>query len=269
MKILHLSDLHLRDGWYEEQGAVLDAFVKDLKLRLSRATDPWLILSGDFVQAGGDQHFFVLFEAYLDPILRELNIPEKRRIFVPGNHDISRDGVRMTTQLALAERPDDEATFNNHVYTEYRDILFPKFASYFLFEAKLASYGCGEASFGGSGHDVGDGVGVYTLNTALFSFGGVPRADGRPIDDSRLLRIETRRLNRWLQETEFKYRILVMHHPAVQMVDWAKTQLDQLANRSFDLVLQDHVHRSDARYFQTGSGRAVICTAPALFTRKG
>lgn len=191
-----------------------------------------------------------------------------RRVFVPGNHDISRQYIKFATLNALAHADDDETNFNNLIYTEYRDIIYPKFGSYFSFATQFSGYGCGQATFCGAGHDVGEDIGIYTLNTALFSFGGMVDPGGHAMNDEGLLRIETRRLNRWLQETSFRYRILVMHHPVDHLTGWAKTELDRIIRRSFDLVLQGHIHRSDACYLNTGTSQATICTAPPLFTRK-
>jgi predicted MPP superfamily phosphohydrolase len=269
VKILHLSDLHLRDGWYEEQGAILDSFSKDVKHLFLDEPPPLLIFSGDFVRAGRDAHFFKLFEQYFDPVLTGIGIDRTRRVFVPGNHDISRDVIKFSTLNALARDDDDETRFNDLIYTEYKDVVYPKFRSYLDFEARFSGHGCGESSFCGAGHDVGDGIGIYTLNTALFSFGGMIGPDGHAMDDEGLLRIETRRLNKWLQETSHGYRILVMHHPSNHLIGWAKTQIEQLIQRSFDLVLQGHIHKSDAAYVDTGISLTTICTAPPLFTRKG
>ena len=168
----------------------------------------------------------------------------------------------------LARNNDDETVFNNLIYTEYKEFVYPKFVRYLDFELRLATYGCRHASFCGTGHDVGENIGIYTLNTALFSFGGTRGPDGHPINDEKLLRIETRRLCKWLQETDFVYKILVMHHPMNHLIGWAEAQLGQIISRSFDLVLQGHVHMPNARYVDTGITRTVICTAPPLFTRK-
>jgi predicted MPP superfamily phosphohydrolase len=270
VQILHLSDLHLREGWYEEQGVILDALSQDLRARLGGKAPPFLIFSGDFVQAGASPDSFAFFAKYFEPLLDYLQIDRSRRIFVPGNHDVSHDVVRskLSVLFSLAVREDNETHFNERVYTEYEDLIRPKFEHYLDFEARHAAYGCGQSSFCGAGHDLVDGVGVYTLNTALFSFCGENDSDGRSIDDAGLLRVETRNLHRWLQENNQTYRILVMHHPANQLIKWAQSEIERVIKQSFNLVLQGHVHMPDAGYLYTGTSGTLVCTAPPLFTRK-
>jgi predicted phosphodiesterase len=271
VQILHLSDLHLREGWYEEQGVILEALLLDLRSRFASQTPPILVFPGDLVQAGASERLFAFFDTYFEPLLSDLEIDRSRRIFVPGNHDVSRDAVygKFSILHSLAVNADNETLFNNSVYSEYKDLILPKFANYFEFEERNAGYGCGRSSFCGAGHSLDEGIGVYTLNTAVFSFCGAKDHEGHPIEDAGLLRIETRNLNKWIQETKHTYRILVMHHPTNYLVKWAQNELEQIIKRAFNLVLQGHVHSPDAGYLHTGTSETLTCTAPPLFTRKG
>jgi hypothetical protein len=109
---------------------------------------------------------------------------------------------------------------------------------------------------------------MYILNTALYSFGSIEDASGQKIDDRKKLRIETRNLHKWTQENTKPFKILVAHHPADWLVDWAKAELHAVASRSFDLLLQGHEHTADAVAYSRREDQLILSSAPALYTAK-
>ena len=50
--IVHISDLHLRSAWPEEQGVVLREFFEDLKKKVSQPNRAYVLCTGDVLQAG-------------------------------------------------------------------------------------------------------------------------------------------------------------------------------------------------------------------------
>lgn len=173
MKLLHLSDLHLRKGWDEELGVVHRHFSDALKRIVDPSDPPYLIFSGDFVQSGADAQLFDLFANKFATLFDSLGITRERRCAVPGNHDISRRHVSEKLPLLwpLIKYNDNEKSFNDAIYTQYKDLTFPKFYNYFSFESQHFKYGCTEDRFCGNGFTLPDGIGLYLLNTAIDSFG--------------------------------------------------------------------------------------------------
>jgi len=90
-KIIHLSDLHFRLNWEEDQELVLHAFFKDLSKQIEHIDidDVVFIFSGDMVKAGEDMSLYDKFIELFDVELDKLNIKKEQRYCVPGNHDIS------------------------------------------------------------------------------------------------------------------------------------------------------------------------------------
>ncbi|MFZ1415328.1 MAG: metallophosphoesterase [Defluviicoccus sp.] len=271
LQIIHLSDLHLRLGWFEEQGVVLSALFDDIKKLTTRSPRTYLVFSGDIVQAAESAACFNLFAQYFEKKLNDLGIDKSCRIFVPGNHDVSREVVQRKINIYVGMRDTNmsETRFNDAVYTEYGDLMRDKFNNYLDFEKNFAGYGVRDR-FCGQGHKLGESVGLYTLNTAILSCAGAkqPNDGGLPIRDEGSLAIETRSLHQWIQETNFDFRIIVMHHPAEDFCVWAKDEISSIIEKHFNLVLLGHVHKPDARYVGVTSGGAVICTSPPLFTAK-
>ncbi|RZK31608.1 MAG: hypothetical protein EOO61_17825, partial [Hymenobacter sp.] len=72
MNLLHLSDLHYRLNWHEDQGVVLKAFFADLAKQAGKidVDSLYLVFSGDIVQAGGSKE---LYDSFYDTFDRELN----------------------------------------------------------------------------------------------------------------------------------------------------------------------------------------------------
>jgi hypothetical protein len=113
-----------------------------------------------------------------------------------------------------------------------------------------------------------NGIGIYCLNTALCSFGGLEDSSGKAISDKERLHIDTRTLYKWLAEDKSTTRILVMHHPFEWLTDWAKTELENTIADKFHLVLAGHKHQGLASFSTRGIGGTVFCAAPQLFSRK-
>ena len=73
-------------------------------------------------------------------------------------------------------------------------------------QESISDWSLTPASFSGRGFDFSSDIGIYCLNTALYSFGGLPDEKQNTISDYQELPVETRRLNAWLEESRHKYR---------------------------------------------------------------
>jgi len=162
----------------------------------------------------------------------------------------------------------DEHTFNDNLPILSDHYFKPTFENYCACEKRFARYTSCRDGLGGSGWDLSNGIGVYCLNTAVCSFGGLEDAQGKKISDEKRLLIDTRSLYRWLAENKCGTRILLMHHPTNWLVGWAQDELETIIATSFHLVVSGHVHKASAAYSSRGAGGSVHCVSPALFTRK-
>jgi len=61
--IIHLSDIHYRENWEEEQGVVLNEFFSDLSKQIEKLDSPniYLALSGDICQTGDNIDLYQSF----------------------------------------------------------------------------------------------------------------------------------------------------------------------------------------------------------------
>ncbi|MCJ7525522.1 MAG: hypothetical protein MUP71_09930 [Candidatus Aminicenantes bacterium] len=75
--IIHLSDLHFRQNWEEDQGVVLAEFFKDLGKQIGKLdkSNVYIAFSGDVVLAGGESALYDNFYLQFDYELNKLGIP--------------------------------------------------------------------------------------------------------------------------------------------------------------------------------------------------
>ena len=270
LTFLHLSDLHYRLQWEEEVELVITALKDDIGSQLKNYANNYLVFSGDHVQAGGEANLYREFEQSFGKTFESLGLNRDKRICVPGNHDISRTALKDSVFIqkgALAETT-SETLFNDRLDHLSKVVFKSTFGNYVEFEARFSQFNCCQSSLGGSGWDLGQNVGVYCLNTALCSYGGLSDQSGQPIDDKNHLMIDTRGLYRWLSDTSYPTRILVMHHPPDWLMNWSKAELEATIAKDFQLVLLGHTHEPLASYSGLGTNGTVRCIAPPLFTRK-
>ena len=175
--IVHISDLHLRKNWHEEQGFVLREFFDDLKTQINDFNDVVAIFTGDILQEGSDPNDYQYFNDTFKEKLCELGITRQRIIAVPGNHDIDREYTKnnYTILKGLQERRVLETAFNESVYGDQFELLRSKFLPFLKWQESATDLPLTNMSFGGKGFDLTNDIGIYCLNTAIYSFGGLRR----------------------------------------------------------------------------------------------
>ncbi|MDD5701202.1 MAG: metallophosphoesterase [Dehalococcoidales bacterium] len=267
--IVHLSDLHYRYGWIEEQGVVLSGFFEDLGTQLKKINnaDYYLVFSGDIIQSGDDSDGYDAFFSYFDKNLTEIGIPVNNRICVPGNHDVSTEVVSLNKVVheGVISQGMDETSFNDYIFKP--NILTGKFQKYSKFEQAFAKFGLSSSKLTGAGWNIDDNIGIYCLNTALCSVGGLAK-DHQVHPDKGRLAIDTRTLHSWNQQCKSAVKILVMHHSLDWLIPWSKRELETVLRKDFALCLSGHVHDQDVFHSINKGTRLIQCSAPPLFTKK-
>lgn len=264
--IIHLSDLHFRRNWDEDQGLVLNAFFNDLSKQVENSinTNIYLIFSGDVVFAGSDPQLYEKFLKQFDLELTKLRIPKSQRVCVPGNHDVSQDYVAQNhvEHEGVVAQGLKEREFNDYIQKQ-PSILKAKFKNYQIFEKKFANYGVSDNILLGTGWDLDDNIAIYCINSAICSSAGYNN-----INDKGRLAVDTRSLNRWIIENKARTKILAMHHPLEWLTDWAQVEIKKLLKSTFALCLTGHVHEQTLYHSITESSSLVECAAPPLLTDK-
>jgi predicted MPP superfamily phosphohydrolase len=263
---LHLSDLHYRLNWDEDQGLVLGAFFKDLTKQVEKFKKEklYLVFSGDMVKAGSNPQLYDAFQLEFDTALNKIGIYKDKRICIPGNHDVSQAFVaeHKVEHAGILSQSLNESDFNDYVQKS-PPLLVDKFSSYKDFQDKFCDYGLTAPTLAGNGWEIIDQIGVYCLNSALCSSGGF-----EDINDRGKLSVDTRTLQRWIRNSKSSLKILVMHHPLDWLTEWSRIEVNKLLQNGFCLCLSGHLHDQAAYYTYHSDSVLVNCSAPPLLTNK-
>ncbi len=270
--IIHLSDIHYHKGWIEGHGVVLDAFFQDLNKQINQINnlDVYLAFSGDIVQAGAHTKQYEDFLIEFDQRLNVLGIPKNKRLCVPGNHDISTLDLssNMLEHEGVVSQALNEHQFNDYV-AKSPNVFSEKFRNYKSFELQFSDLGSLRgSSLGGAGWDIDEFFGVYCLNSALCSSGGLKGLDGKNIHDWGRLSVDTRNLYAWNLNCKAHWKILIMHHPISWLTEWAKKEIMKILQKDFALCLSGHAHDQSTFHSISNGNSLVLCSAPPLFTSK-
>jgi len=218
----------------------------------------YIAITGDIVFAGNDNESYSNFDSEFNQKLNDIGITKDFRLIVPGNHDIDQN-IKVSKDK-IHKNITYEQTFNNFISDgKYQNDFFE---NYILFNLEFAKYGIGYSPEG-KGWVINDNLGVYCLNTALCSFGGIKNN----IDDKNQLAIYTRGIVDWCKKNKTTQNILLMHHPITHLNEWSKKELIQLIEKNFFLCLCGHNHEQDI-YYNKISHKSLICLTPQLFTNK-
>lgn len=269
--IIHISDIHYRPGWPENHGMVLKAFFLDLEKHVQKfiANTFYIIISGDIVQAGKNQEAYESFLQTCDPAFDKLGIPKGRRICLPGNHDISRSKLEksLLDHEGIVKQQLQETALNEY-FQNCNPVFHEKFCHYKVFESNFSDMPVLADSVAGCGYQLNDDIGIYCLNSALLSSGGLAGPDKESFYDKKRLGVVTRDLNLWLNDTNTACKILVMHHPLNWLSDWAAKEIKTLLKKEFSLFLTGHAHDQEAYHSINRDNLLVELSAPPLFTQK-
>ena len=266
INLVHLSDIHYTSNVPPEQGCVINGFIKDLKnlLRGLTPSDTYLLISGDLVFSGNATNYSALKKELIDKIKEDCGISYDRMIFVAGNHDVDREYVqKKSLELKSFRAPITEREFNDHVNPDFKEsVLYRKFVPFEDFSRQITN----QFEVDGFVRKIGSNIAILCVNTALCSFGGFDNIND--IGDIRILNINTRKINEWIEDNEKENRLLIflMHHPIEDLSNWSSSELKKiLKTQKKALVLTGHTHDQDIESDQMTTSSIIYSHAPQLF----
>ena len=260
INILHISDIHY--GWKkpEEDGLVLEAFFENLEETISvdGNDENYCIISGDLVYKGFNDRQYQLF---YDDFITKLGgiIPLNNVLIAAGNHDLNRNWV----EANLTKHKEDiykdwtEVEFNDYIENQEECQMLTKFAPFDKFCKDVMHIQ--DYDIIGYYQNLTSELSVFMLNSALCSSGG---ADD--IKDEGHLLVDTRKLNKWINENKGRTKVLVMHHPLEQIKEKWREEIISMCRNGVDFVFAGHLHSQNE--YQIGNAKAFI--SPQLYSNK-
>jgi predicted MPP superfamily phosphohydrolase len=260
MRLLHISDLHAREGAPAAQGLLVEKFLEDVRKQEQEGQIDLVLFSGDCAFDGSSQGLTVAKQLLLEPLATLL--PDRPIVLVPGNHDVERgaidrlqeQGMRdlFLTHEAIGELLGDESActqalrrlqawreFHAEFYREHPPVEIPLLGH-------IHTSSCDGIS-----------VGIAALNTAWRCSDDTDR--GRLLVGEQQLRAAMSAIS------EQELGLVVMHHPLEWLAEFDETLCRQMFEEAHCFVFTGHDHKSNPAAMTTARGSAVYSRAGCLY----
>lgn len=264
IRVLHISDLHARAEWRQDQRELASAMLADAEVLAAQRPFDLVVVSGDLAHAGKRDEYAIAHEILLEPLMQRLALGRESIVLVPGNHDVDRALIDEITELGLAQYLDSRDRVNALLDDETKLAQacrrlegWEEFRREFYSDEGPASSPPLAQTWQLRLHDTT--VGVAALNSAW-------RCSGD--EDRRRLLIGDRQIKNALDVIDdADVRLVAVHHPA----DWLTTFDEDLAHGLFEqrmtVVLTGHEHRPDPLGVTSSRGQAIYSRAGCLYEK--
>lgn len=258
IRFLHLSDLHLRTAANKrvDQERVLRGLVEMLSRTRAAAPLDLIFVTGDLAFSANSEEY-ALVTSFIARLLEVTGVPRERVFVVPGNHDVDRAAGRWL----LRTLDSDEAS------TEFFGIAANRRWHAQKFEAWSAAM---RAALGDRSHGLAVGaeavenvevrgtrIAVALFNTAWFACAGD--------DEGKLWLGEANVESAAAVAARAELSIALMHHPIDCLAEAERDAVSAHLERSFDVLLRGHLHKTRAQVVIGGRGALAEIAAPAAY----
>jgi len=259
--IVHLSDLHLKEGDSWRHDFILANLVDDLGKRLQGfpRDNLYAVISGD-LSFDGTKGQFDMAKLFIQDLKKSLGFKEV--IVCPGNHDLHRTTIKKDKDLmALFAR-----MFGNHQHDSdtdptWKDIESAEKALTDLYEdpKERARFGRGMFGYNNLLDEIGQNHSEYLFSTVSKKFGRTSvnficlnsaflfrdkklDEDYGYIGQKQIERAYVQGLSNIGQECDEAFNIFVFHHPFSKLVPDIHKRNENIIKKLADLVLTGHIH---------------------------
>lgn len=265
MRLLHISDLHVRSDTVDHQRPIIDGMLARVREAARKAKVDAVIFSGDLAYAGKREEYELAHRLLLQPVMKEFELSPAEVVLAPGNHDIDRDSIDHYLERGLqAELTDgdavnllvadsgafDDALRRLATWKEFCDEFYDGYPVQKVHPLGL-SFNLECENFT---------VGIAALNTAW-------RATGAPddADYGRLLLGQAQIRNSVEAIADCDARIVTMHHPLDWLASFDHEYARLIVERAGVLLLTGHDHQADPESVISGRGEAIYGRAGCLY----
>lgn len=114
MRIVHISDIHLSEKNFPDfENKFRSALVKVLLIEQGKNSIDLIVITGDLVDQGGHSllklekysgckdPYYIFEQEFITPLKKELDFPNSKFLFIPGNHDINENIILWVDEKKL------------------------------------------------------------------------------------------------------------------------------------------------------------------------
>lgn len=277
---LHLSDWHQKGADFDRE-QVRDALIKDLahRARIDERLEniDFIIFSGDLAWSGAKAEYDMAAQVLLDPVLEVTGVRKERLFLVPGNHDLSRNALKLIAPLLSVMKSEQE--INQYLLDpDAREILFAPMKAYSRFVRKYLGDAAPEDpcySYLRSLDVRGTSVALVGMNSAWMCAQhewNDPRTGQKDVRDQGYLLLGETQVVAPTREAAFKkaeVKIGVLHHPTDWLnKDLSRWSVDAKLERTFQFILRGHEHVSLAAGKSGPDGSCMVISAGSVYDRR-
>jgi tetratricopeptide (TPR) repeat protein len=282
LRILHISDLHIRGDWEKEawrRSRVLgDAWKRNLDEVAQDGPVDLVAFTGDLAFSGRRVEYEGVGQ-FLDEVLSRLKCPRERLFLVPGNHDVDRSIARTSwKKLRALLRPDDAQEFSQWMASPkewaprgfraaMRDEVLSRQSAYREWVGKelarpglLPSAGLHpRLGYRETLHLPGRPFAIHVIGLDSAWLAGDEHDSGRLwLTDDQVMRLATEE-----GQQLAGVRLALIHHPLDQLMDGAHARL--LLAKHADVLLRGHLHEAEAMLLEEPSSGLRSLAAGCLY----
>lgn len=272
LTVLHLSDLHVSEADEHSFRHLSKGLCDDIAILAKDGYRPDIVcLAGDLIDKGANatREYSLAKELFIEPLFHTLGTPQPPLVLIPGNHDVDLTKVEPIIERGIPLKIVDEHSFTAFYKQPEKDNIAlagvrQKLCAYFRFCDSLPNTFRTQKSFFFDTHIIpinGLKIGVAAINSAWRS-----STDGS--DSGRLIIGEHTVDSAAHALKDCAFKIFLCHHPFEMLAEWDRQPVIRAVARSFDVILNGHVHDSDAQKAQRICGHLLMSTAGCLQPRE-
>ncbi|KZC01275.1 metallophosphoesterase [Methylobacterium radiotolerans] len=267
VKILHLSDLHLRNPCAWDQERIISALMTDIaKLRFTSDAPDLIVFSGDLVLGAALEEAYAPVFDLLVKIMEALDLSEDRLIICPGNHDINRDVVGANIP-ALEDYRSSAWTYSgaNKLIEDraFQSYVAKAFNEYNSLAGALSNQNCTYSDAFSSVYYIRDlGLAIVVFNTATLCAGGII---DKLADQGKLFVSEKTIVTSLDKVPNGIVPLVVGHHPPSWFSDDNQSIFERILAGKTLGYLSGHLHDVSPRQSQLLSGGFLHVQSGALY----
>ena len=257
--ILHLSDIHASKNSKTNIKRLVDLLLQDIETlkQLHNVTVNIICLTGDLIQSGDNSQdeLEIICDEFIQPLLKSQKIDENMVFIVPGNHEVKKNEIVDYIESGLSNILVTEDKISEFMQGDTSHAL--KRINYFKkdFEELFGTNPIESTPFYHT-HMVeinGLKLGFACINSAW-------RSSGKGSEEKRKLIIGKQTIvNSYESIKDSDIKICLFHHPMDWLLDDDKSHVEKCIN-SFDIVLNGHIHESDAKSYLSYNGITLFNT---------
>ena len=251
LKIVHISDLHVKESSKDELKIRLKAFFDDVE---KQCRPDFLVVSGDLAFSGKEEEYELVEELVFKPFLSRFSLDPVRIVICMGNHDVDREEVdSLIRDGVLAQLTKSLCAVESVQYQKYAQ-------SWSAFSRCASRYSIGENSlFGTSIFDVdGIKVGFVSYNSALVCFDRDVQKE-----DLYLTKEQIKGVPDELEACAI--RIGIMHHPLEWLNSVERDVVIPDLKHKTPILLTGHMHDEESLATKSPDGCNLSFTTTSFF----